>query len=163
MMGPPIRLGFDNNGSHDQAALVGNAYPPQSYVHPPSGPTMPFAPGPYQGYPLAGAPQASGVPQYDSSFSQSGRTHGRGGFHSNSFRGRSQSSGDKMRHKKAGNNTSMPNAMHQKPDAASSAGKKKKRKTNTLGLTPGDESDDDDVDEEARLLELIGPDAPKYV
>ncbi|KAJ1307915.1 hypothetical protein OPQ81_001992 [Rhizoctonia solani] len=38
--------------------------------------------------------------------------------------------------------------------------RKKKRKTNTLGLTPGDESDDD-LDEEAKLSELIGADAPE--
>jgi len=65
-----------------------------------------------------------------------------------------------MRHKKpGGNNVPIPNTRHQKPDAPS-AGKKKKRKTNTLGLTPGEESDDD-VDEEARLVEMIGADAPK--
>ncbi|EON97787.1 putative nuclear fragile x mental retardation-interacting protein 1 protein [Phaeoacremonium minimum UCRPA7] len=55
---------------------------------------------------------------------------------------------------------STPNTHHQKPDAAS-AGKKKKRKTNTLGLTPGDDSDEDDVDEEAKLTEMIGADAPQ--
>ncbi|KAK7724752.1 hypothetical protein SLS63_008446 [Diaporthe eres] len=56
--------------------------------------------------------------------------------------------------------TKTPQAHHQKPDAASS-GKKKKRKTNTLGLTPGDESEDD-LDEEAKLSELIGSEVPQF-
>lgn len=50
---------------------------------------------------------------------------------------------------------------HQKSDPA--AAKKKKRKTNTLGLTPGDDNSDDDADEEKRLEELLGTDAPGYV
>lgn len=62
------------------------------------------------------------------------------------------------------------NNHHQKPDAnahgnanannANAGGKKKKRKTNTLGLTPGDDSADEEYDEEAKLVEMIGPDAP---
>lgn len=48
---------------------------------------------------------------------------------------------------------------HQKSDPA--AAKKKKRKTgNSLGLTPGDDNSDDDIDEEKRLEELLGTDAP---
>lgn len=51
---------------------------------------------------------------------------------------------------------------HQKSDPA--AAKKKKRKTgNSLGLTPGDDNSDDDIDEEKRLEELLGTDAPGYV
>ncbi|ROW01391.1 hypothetical protein VPNG_07594 [Cytospora leucostoma] len=61
--------------------------------------------------------------------------------------------------RKPGGPPSTPQTHHQKPDAAST-GKKKKRKTNTLGLTPGDESEDD-LDEEAKLSELIGADAPE--
>lgn len=34
-------------------------------------------------------------------------------------------------------------------------------KTNTLGLTPGDESDENDKNEEERLNEMVGADAPK--
>ena len=47
--------------------------------------------------------------------------------------------------------------------------KKKKRRTNTLGLTPNgvdhEDSEDeiDDADEEARLVTLLGPDTPQYV
>lgn len=59
-----------------------------------------------------------------------------------------------------GAHAAHPPSHHQKPDAASAA-KKKKRKTNTLGLTPGDESDEEEADEESKLVELIGPDAPK--
>lgn len=109
---------------------------------------------------------APGPPHYDpyqSGQHGGGRSHGRGGFH-NSNRGRPHTGGDKMRHnnhKKPNGVPSTPQGGHQKPDAPS-AGKKKKRKTNTLGLTPGDESDDD-FNEEAKLVELIGPDAPKYV
>lgn len=41
----------------------------------------------------------------------------------------------------------------------SNAGKKKKRKTNTLGLTPGMESDsEDDENEEKSLPKLLGAD-----
>ncbi|EFW99405.1 zinc finger transcription factor [Grosmannia clavigera kw1407] len=92
-----------------------------------------------------------------------GRQYGRGGYQNTSYRGgRPNFGGDKMRHKKisGGPIKAAPSQHHQKPDAAS-AGKKKKRKTNTLGLTPGEESDEEDVDEEAKLVEMIGPDAPK--
>lgn len=45
-----------------------------------------------------------------------------------------------------------------------SAGKKKKRKTNTLGLTPGMESEsEDDEGEEKALLDLIGAETLQYV
>lgn len=50
---------------------------------------------------------------------------------------------------------------HQKSDPA--AAKKKKRKTNTLGLTPGEDDSDDGVDEEKRLEELLGADVPGLV
>lgn len=111
---------------------------------------------------------------YDGHFQQngqqSGRQHGRGGFQNNSFKQRSGFNDNKGRHhnhshnsnnnhRKPGGGPSTPQTHHQKPDAAS-AGKKKKRKTNTLGLTPGDESEDD-LDEEAKLSELIGADAPE--
>lgn len=57
-----------------------------------------------------------------------------------------------------------------KPAGADAMGKKKKkRRTNTLGLTPnGDEHEEsedevDDVDEEVKLVTLLGPDTPQYV
>ena len=58
-----------------------------------------------------------------------------------------------------------------RPAGADANGKKKKKRrtTNTLGLTPnGVEHEDseeevDDADEEARLVTLLGPDTPQYV
>ena len=160
MMGPPIRIGFDGGSPQDHAAPVSNGYHAQTYT-PPHGGAGPYpSSGPYQGYPAAGHPHAAGPASFDPYLNHGGRSHGRGGYNSIAGRGRSQFGGDKMRHKKPGGSVPTPNTHHQKPDAAS-AGKKKKRKTNTLGLTPGEESDEDDADEEARLLELVGPDAPK--
>jgi hypothetical protein len=159
MMGPPIRLGFDGSPSRDHSAPVSNGYSPQAYVPPQGGPGA-YASAPFS-YPAPGPPNSAGPAPYDSYTPPSSHGHGRGGFSGGSFRGRAQYGGDKTRHKKPGGHP--PNANphhHQKPDAAS-AGKKKKRKTNTLGLTPGDESGEDDADEETKLLELIGPDAPK--
>lgn len=127
----------------------------------------PYPAPPYQGYPTPGPPHMPGPVHYDAYYGgqHGARSHGRGGFHSSNGRGRPHVGGDKMRHnhhmKKPGGAPSTPHNNHQKPDAAS-AGKKKKRKTNTLGLTPGEESDDD-ANEEEKLVELIGPDAPKYV
>ncbi|KKF96988.1 Nuclear fragile X mental retardation-interacting protein 1 (NUFIP1) [Ceratocystis platani] len=68
------------------------------------------------------------------------------------------------------NNSNSNNAnSSQKPDLVA-AGKKKKRKTNTLGLTPGDESaSDNDEGEEKYLTELMGletmqiTDIPAYI
>ena len=154
MMGPPIRIGFEAGGPQDHAAPVSNGYPSQPYGPSHSGAGPYPAGGPYQGYP------AAGHGHFDPYTSHGSRPHGRGGYHNNAARGRPSFGGDKMRHKKPGGSVSTPSSHHQKPDAAS-AGKKKKRKTNTLGLTPGEESDEDDADEETRLLELVGPDAPK--
>lgn len=65
---------------------------------------------------------------------------GRGGHHG----------GDKARHKPNHHDNSH------KPEPPS-GGKKKKRKINTLGLTPGMESEsEDDEGEEKVLTELIG-------
>ncbi|KAK7744864.1 hypothetical protein SLS53_003097 [Cytospora paraplurivora] len=174
-MGPPIRMGFDNGPPRDPTAPVSTSYPPQPYG-PPQGPS-PYPPAPYQGYPPPPAPPVpAGPPQhYEGHLQQNGRHHGRGGFNNNNnFRHRTGFNDNKGRHHNHSNNSSSnsnnttrkpggppstPQTHHQKPDAAST-GKKKKRKTNTLGLTPGDESEDD-FDEEAKLSELIGADAPE--
>jgi hypothetical protein len=63
-----------------------------------------------------------------------------------------------MRNRSRGPGGQNPTPHHQKPDAPS-AGRKKKRKTNTLGLTPGDESEEDDENEETKLAEQLGDDA----
>jgi hypothetical protein len=87
---------------------------------------------------------------------------GRGGRGDFQFRAR-----DNNRHQNASQRSSD---SYQKPAGAEQGGKKKKkRRTNTLGLTPNgvdhEESEDevDDVDEEARLVTLLGPDTPQYV
>jgi hypothetical protein len=92
------------------------------------------------------------------------RGRGRGDFQ---FRGR-----DTRPHN---NGTRAPSENYQqKPAVADAAAgsnnkKKKKRRTNTLGLTPNgadhedSEEEVDDVDEEARLVTLLGPDTPQYV
>lgn len=90
-----------------------------------------------------------------------GNRGGRGDFQ---FRGRDQ--------RNHSNGTRSTSESYQKPAGADAAGgnkKKKKRRTNTLGLTPNgadhEDSEDeaDDIDEEARLVTLLGPDTPQYV
>ena len=90
---------------------------------------------------------------------------GRGDFNNNnSFRGRN----DSRQHSNGSQRSSSEN-FHKPAGAESSGKKKKKRRTNTLGLTPNgvehEDSEDeiDDVDEEARLVTLLGPDTPQYV
>ncbi|PHH81308.1 hypothetical protein CDD82_1052 [Ophiocordyceps australis] len=81
---------------------------------------------------------------------------GRGGPR-DSFRGRGghNHGGDRSRN--------QPNHSKQEPKIKAespSVGKKKKRRTNTLGLTPGMDSEtEDDEGEEKALLELIGSEA----
>ncbi|CAK7270293.1 hypothetical protein SEPCBS57363_004030 [Sporothrix epigloea] len=185
VMGPPIRIGFENGNTHGLGAgppapVSNRGYqpppPPGPYnvlqgggSPPPLGPTGYGAVRPYQPYAPAGSPQ-----HYDPNFNnQNNRQYTRGGFHTgNGHRGgRMPHVENKMRYnKKPGFHNNGPlgahaahlPSYHQKPDAAS-AGKKKKRKTNTLGLTPGDESDEEEADEESKLVELIGPDAPNPV
>lgn len=158
MMGPPIRLGFDG-GAQTPPAPVSNLYPPQPYGAP-QGPPAPYPPAPYAGYPPP-APYAAASPPYDghnSHNSHNPRHHNRGGFHNN--KSRPQFGGDKTRNRnQRGGTAQTPPTTHQKPDAAS-AGKKKKRKTNTLGLTPGDGDEEEFEDEEERLYEQYGADAP---
>ncbi len=132
LMGPPIRLGFDGPPPPDPTAPVSNGYPAQSYTPSQGGP-VPYPAGPYQGFPPMGRPLAG--PQRGPFGHKNGRPHGRGGLQNNSSRGRSHFGGDKMRSQKPAPSGPTPNTPHQKPDAASS-GKKKKRKMNTLGLTP---------------------------
>lgn len=95
----------------------------------------------------------------DSRFSQHPR-RGRGGGHRDGARGRGgQNSGSTHHHGKTRqNNHAKPNQNNNKPKADPPlGGKKKKRKVNTLGLTPGIESEtEDDEGEEKALTELIG-------
>ncbi|KAK3330428.1 hypothetical protein B0H66DRAFT_61913 [Apodospora peruviana] len=156
MMGPPIRIGFDGNSQAHQ--------PPVAPYHPPYG----AAQGPPAGYtpalqPQYGAPAAyvpTGPAQYEQG-AQPYRPH-RGGY-SGKHRGQYGGS-DKARHRAPhGPATQGPPLQNGKHDA-SSAAKKKKRKTNTLGMTPGDESDDDfRGDDEKHLEDLYGADAPNPI
>lgn len=159
-MGPPIRIGFDGANPQTPPAPVSAPYPGPPYGGPP-GPPGPYPP-PYQGYPPP-APYVPVAQPFDGHSSHGSRHHGRGGFHNNS-RSRPHFGGDRNRNRNhnKGSTVQTPPTHHQKPDAPS-AGKKKKRKTNTLGLTPGDDSDEDDENEEERLNEMYGADAPKYV
>ncbi|EAA35924.1 hypothetical protein GE21DRAFT_1720 [Neurospora crassa] len=163
MMGPPIRMGFDGAPAQPPAPAP---YPPQSYGAPHG---APYAPAPYQPYPPPTTYMPPAHPVYDGAPAASTPRHGRGGHNNGHPRHRPQFGGDKVRgrnghaggHNSRGGKAFSPPAHHQKHDH--SGGKKKKRKTNTLGLTPGDESDEDDENEEERLNEMIGADAPNPI
>ncbi|OTA91309.1 hypothetical protein M434DRAFT_32868 [Hypoxylon sp. CO27-5] len=134
--------------SSDRGGPLRSPYPPTHHQPAP-------LPQPSYGYPPATAPPFSGTPP--THYVSSNRGHGRGG-HPHSNRGAHVMSGDrgeKFRHR---DQKPYQSTFHQKSDAASA--KKKKRKTNTLGLTPGEDDSDDGVDEEKRLVELLGADTP---
>ncbi|KAI0404441.1 hypothetical protein F4802DRAFT_228966 [Xylaria palmicola] len=158
-MVPPatLRMGFEHNGDR--------------VVHPPS----PYGP-PYQSSPQPGPyaqPPYNYPPAPEMPYSAPTHTHnghgysGRGGSGRDSFghsnrggRGGHGGRGEKFRQR----DQKPPHGLNasQKPDAAVHS-KKKKRKTNTLGLTPGEESSEGEGaldDEEKRLSELLGADAP---
>lgn len=119
--------------------------------HQPAPPSQP----PY-GYPPSTAPSFSGPPPPH--YGSSHKGHGRGG-HAYSGRGAhavNNDRGEKFRHR---DQKPFQAPHHQKSDPA--AAKKKKRKTNTLGLTPGDNDSDDGIDEEKRLAESLGNESPR--
>ncbi|KAI9746115.1 MAG: hypothetical protein M1818_000796 [Claussenomyces sp. TS43310] len=176
LMGPPIRMGFDNDRSGESMPQASNGYP-QPYVNAQhSSPPVPFSQPAYQGYSPQGSFQPRGghqghggrTPLDPNPFHSNGQNHrGRGGFH---HRGNKRDFADKMRHRNAknrdSNGSSYQNSIPSKTprtanvDSAKSGEgkkkKKKKRKTNTLGLTPATEEyeeseEEDDVDEESRL------------
>ncbi|KAI2616540.1 hypothetical protein GGR54DRAFT_641560 [Hypoxylon sp. NC1633] len=135
----------------DRGGPLRSSYPASH--HQPTPPQQP----PY-GYPLTAPPSYSGSPQ--THYGSNNRGHGRGGY-SHPNRGGHAMNGDrgeKFRHRDQKPHQSFNN--YQKSDAAAASAKKKKRKTNTLGLTPGDDDSDDGIDEEKRLEELLGADAP---
>ncbi|KAI0136373.1 hypothetical protein BJ170DRAFT_8489 [Xylariales sp. AK1849] len=150
-----MRMGYDQNSGHTTQASngYGQQYPPPPQQHAPVYMQTPQ----YSSYPPAPAPAYSG-PAHNTYSHNRGR--GRDGF-SGQSRGRTgqrNDRGDKFHHK-----GQRPQHDHNQPQKSdNSSAKKKKRKTNTLGLTPGDgdESDDGSVDEEKQLVELLGIDAP---
>ncbi|KAI2609816.1 uncharacterized protein GGS25DRAFT_520621 [Hypoxylon fragiforme] len=147
---PPYSSRGGRGGGYpsDRGGPLRNPYPPAH--HQPA----PLQQPPY-GYPPSTAPSYPGLPQ--THYGSNSKGHGRGGYpHSN--RGAhaiNNDRGEKFRHRDQKPHQSL---NHQKSDPA--AAKKKKRKTNTLGLTPGEDDSDDGVDEEKRLEELLGADVP---
>ncbi|KAI0009484.1 hypothetical protein F4779DRAFT_366542 [Xylariaceae sp. FL0662B] len=151
-MGPPIRVGFDQRNEPPAQASSGYSQPYPNNPH--------HQPTPYQqpsySYPPTTAPSFSG-PSH-TQYGTNSRGHGRGGFaHSN--RGAHTTNndrGEKFRHR----DQRPPQAFNNTQKSDPAFAKKKKRKTNTLGLTPGDDDSDDGIDEEKHLEELLGVDAP---
>lgn len=152
-----MRLGFEHNG--DRAV---HASSPYGSPYQPSPQPGPYVQPPYS-YSVSENPYSAPThaPHNTHGFSTRGSS-GRDGFsHSNrGGRGGHNNRGEKFR-----NRDQRPSHgfnPSQKPDAAVHS-KKKKRRINTLGLTPGDESSEGEGaldDEEKRLSELLGADAP---
>lgn len=164
-MGPPIRIGFDRPGGPTPHASngYGQQYPPshhqpQSFPQPPTYGSQPPVP---VNAPLPPPPQFSGHSANRGHYGSGGRGQGRGNFgHFNKGRSfnNNNAGGEKFRHQnqRPHHATSSP-ASHK----ADQGFKKKKRKTNTLGLTPGD-GDDSDVpaDEETYWVQKLGNEIP---
>jgi hypothetical protein len=157
-------MGFDK-GNH--MAQAGNGFTPQYPPNNHQSPPVPFNQPTYQGYPQSFV-HGGQRPPLDPTPFNSGPHRGRGNAN---FRGRGRNdfnSRGNGNHQSNGHRA--PSENFHKPTGVDAGGKKKKkRKTNTLGLTPNgvdhDESEDDldEVDEEARLVTLLGPDTPQYV
>lgn len=154
-------MGFEH--SNDRVAhptsSYGSPYQPSPQPGPYTQPPYNYPPAPDNPYPAP--PHA---PHNTHGYGGRNGHHGRDGFtHSNrGGRGGHNGRGEKFRHRDRDQRPSHGFTSSQKPDAAVHS-KKKKRKTNTLGLTPGDESSEGEGaldDEEKRLSELLGADAP---
>ncbi|UKZ55575.1 hypothetical protein TrVGV298_009399 [Trichoderma virens] len=141
---PPMISGFPQQYPPDPRAAH---YPPPQYAY--------AAPPPP---PTTSRHQDSSHSQYSRrgrGGHRDGSNKGRGGHHSHHHHG----AGDKSRLPKTPSNNVDSASKPDKPESPS-AGKKKKRKTNTLGLTPGVDSEtEDDEGEEKTLTELIGQEA----
>ncbi|CAM1503034.1 Fc.00g078100.m01.CDS01 [Cosmosporella sp. VM-42] len=133
-MPPPVNGGY------------GQPYPPDPRV-------AHYPPPQYPSYP--GPPPPPGPPQQDAYYGQSGRRGRGGGFRDGHSRGRgSFRGGEKDRHQRPAHNDHTHSPHKPEPTLV---GKKKKRKMNTLGLTPAMDSDsEDDEGEEKVLSDLIG-------
>ncbi|KAI9167523.1 hypothetical protein HJFPF1_03651 [Paramyrothecium foliicola] len=157
--GSSARHGYEHQASPPVAnGAYGSPYTPDAASH--------HLPPPYT-YP--GPPPPPGPAHQDSYYVQQPR-RGRGGSHRDgNVRGRGgHHTGDRSRQHKHGNHNHGTNNNannHQKNDKQEkqnkheppSAAKKKKRKVNTLGLTPAMDSDtEDDEGEEKVLSEMIG-------
>ncbi|KXJ92005.1 hypothetical protein Micbo1qcDRAFT_58952 [Microdochium bolleyi] len=147
-MGPPIRMGFDKPGDQSKSA---NSYAP------------PFPPQPYQQPSLPNLPAPVHQPYGGRSQPHHGHNNrGRGGHKNNNNRDNKNRSAhppnDKAR--PHGQRPQGDHSQQQKGDHANS--KKKKRKTNTLGLTPvdGHQSDEGPEDDEAYMQDYLGQEVP---
>lgn len=150
-------------------AQASNGFTPQYPPNHQSSP-VPFNQTQYQGYPQNFV-HGGQRPPLDPNPFNSGPQRGRG---NTNFRGRGRGDfvfrGNNNHHHQSNGHRATSENYH-KPTGVDASGKKnkKKRKTNTLGLTPNgvdhDDSEDDldEVDEEARLVTLLGPDTPQYV
>ena len=176
LMGPPIRMGFDNDRLAGPVTQASSGFPP--YPNPQHSSPPPYTQAPYQAPPppqdfrgrgghsggQRGGQRAPLDPNPFHSNSRGGRGDrgervGRGGF--NHQRGkRDPHTGDKARyrnvkdHNPRSDHLSHVIDLHQKPVQAAGPQntegkkkKKKKRRTNTLGLTPRTE-DHEESDEE---------------
>ncbi|CZS89414.1 uncharacterized protein RAG0_00826 [Rhynchosporium agropyri] len=187
LMGPPIRMGFDNErGGGGHMAQVGPPFPHHFANH--QSPPPAFSPPHYQPYPTqdfshAGQRQALEPNPYNSGPNRgrgNSNVRGRGGGggargdyqHSRGGRGDRDRGdrgdrGDHRNNHHGGNQRATSENRQRSAGADPNGKKKKKRRTNTLGLTPNgvehEDSEDevDDADEEARLVTLLGPDTPQ--
>ncbi|TAQ83632.1 hypothetical protein B7494_g8044 [Chlorociboria aeruginascens] len=175
LMGPPIRMGFDNEPRGDQMAQAGNGFSPQYANHQQNPVSIPMSQSAYSGFPAQNFGQRTPSFDFNNSHPNRGRGNtnfrgrGRGDF--NQFRGRDNRQFSAPAGFPPVNANHPSNVVQSKPAVAgqepSSKKNKKKRRTNTLGLTPNgvdhEESEEevDDVDEEARLVTLLGPDTPQ--
>ncbi|OHW92486.1 nuclear fragile x mental retardation-interacting protein 1 [Colletotrichum incanum] len=157
-MGTPAPVAYGSDGIHHQA----NGPYGQPYGDPRAPPVPYQSPAQYPYHAPPPAPHTS-VPPHEPFYKHDGQAgRGRGGHRGGNPRGRgSFHANDRGRHRSQGNHNHRQDGggSHHKHDNAAS-GKKKKRKTNTLGLTPGQdsESEDDEMEEET-LRKLIGADA----
>ncbi|KAJ6783414.1 hypothetical protein PWT90_02224 [Aphanocladium album] len=145
--------GRPRGGYHDKGPR-GPVRPPNVGGYAQPYPSDAHAHHPPQRYPYGGPPPAPQAVSHhkDAQHGQYPR-RGRGGHRDGGNRGRGGHHNDR-RHNKP--NQNPPQHKNDSP----SLGKKKKRKTNTLGLTPGMESEsEDDEGEEKALSELIGAEA----
>ncbi|TQW00425.1 hypothetical protein V2A60_001508 [Cordyceps javanica] len=158
---PPHHIGGrpPRGGYHDKGPRVTPRPPPASGGYAQPYQSNSHANHPPQHYPYGGPPPPppAATPRSvshhkDTQHGQYPR-RGRGGHRDGGNRGRGGHHNDRRQTK------SNQNPVQHKNESAS-LGKKKKRKTNTLGLTPGMESEsEDDEGEEKALSELIGEEA----
>ncbi|TQS36635.1 hypothetical protein Golomagni_02908 [Golovinomyces magnicellulatus] len=169
LMGPPIRMGFDNDRGGGHMAQASNGF---THTHISHHPPATFPQPPFHSYPTQDFPQAiqrlpGDTNQYSSpQKSRGGSMNFKGKGRIDSHQSHSRNRTENRHHQSSGpksTNENYPKVY----GADSTSKKKKKRKTNTLGLTPNgaehEDSEDevDDIDEEARLVTLLGADTPQ--